>query len=171
MPCKQGYSLSWPSKETTYSGPTDVHGFSAFFLFFLTLLASTPSRSKCLHDSNQMLWYLDPMLCFYFALYRLVASCKSPTFSGRNSVMLPRTGSAEEEGLGGFIPPFSPPPLPPHLFENYKELLRKSVFSPPPPHFETLVITPPHTHTHTHTLSKLLRSPCRALQNAECGTI
>ena len=27
----------------------------------------------------------------------------------------------------------------PQFFENYKELLRKSVFSPPPP--------PPHTHT------------------------
>ena len=125
-----------------------MHGFSAFFLFFLTLLASTPSRSKCLHDSNQMLWYLDPMLCFYFALHRLVASCKSPSFSGRNSVMLPRTGSAVEEWLGGFIPP-SPPPLPPHLFENYKELLRKSVFSPPPSHFESLVSNPPPpTHTH-----------------------
>ena len=33
-------------------------------------------------------------------------------------------------------------PPPPHVFENSKELLRKSVFSPPLPQFESLVSLP-----------------------------
>ena len=52
-------------------------------------------------------------------------------------------GPAEEEGLGGLQPS--------HFFENYKEILRERVFSPPPPpHYESLVsppsplLPPPH---------------------------
>ena len=38
----------------------------------------------------------------------------------------------------GFTPPHTP-----HFLENYKELLRKSVFSPPLSNFESLVSPPP----------------------------
>ena len=49
-------------------------------------------------------------------------------------------GPAEGEGQGGA----SAPP-PPHFFGNFKELLRKRCFQPPPsppPHFESLVSPP-----------------------------
>ena len=49
------------------------------------------------------------------------------------------TGPAEGEGLEGLEGL-----QPPHFFENYKELLRKKCFQPPPPHFESLVTPPPH---------------------------
>ena len=59
---------------------------------------------------------------------------------------MPSCRARGERGAGGLQPP---PPQ--HFFENYKEvILRKSVFSPPP-HFESLVNSPPpppHTHTH-----------------------
>ena len=45
--------------------------------------------------------------------------------------------STKGEGQGGFSLP------PPHFFGNFKELLRKRCFQPPPPpHFESLVSPP-----------------------------
>ena len=44
------------------------------------------------------------------------------------------SGPAEGEGLGGIQPP------PPHVFGNFKELLRKRCFQPP--HFESLFSPP-----------------------------
>ena len=67
-----------------------------------------------------------------------------------------KTTSGPAKGLGEGAGPPSPPPL--HFFENYKELLRKDVFIPPPtPHSQSLIVRPPHlpppppplTHTHT----------------------
>ena len=43
-----------------------------------------------------------------------------------------QTGPVEGEGLESFSRP-PPSPLPTFFFLNYKELLRKSVFNPPPP--------------------------------------
>ena len=49
----------------------------------------------------------------------------------------PLAGPAEGEGQGGFSLP------PPNFFGNFKELLRKRCFQPPPPHFESLFKPPP----------------------------
>ena len=75
--------------------------FLSLFSFFLdTSCFDTFKIQMCLHESNQMLWYLDPMFCSYFTIHRLVlvATCKSPSFFGCNSVMLLGTVQNAESG-------------------------------------------------------------------------
>ena len=81
--------------------PMESTWFLSLFSFFLDACCFDTFKIQMrLHESNQMLWYLDPMLCSYFTIHRfvLVASCKSPSFLGRNSVMLLRTVQNAESG-------------------------------------------------------------------------
>ena len=73
-----------------------------------------------------------------------------------SSLVIPSCMSSESTILHsqGLRRERKPPPPSPHVFGNFKELLRKRSFQPH--HFESLLSLhphhpPPHTHTHTHT--------------------